>query len=421
MPPDRLDDRDDGRLAHAAASTSSVNAAPRVSVIIPVRNAAPDLRQCLSCLAKSDYHDYEVVVVDDASTDGTPAVAREFDARLIELPQRGGPAAARNAGSHAARGALLYFIDADVCVHPDTLTRVARLFDDDPELSAAFGSYDAAPLAPQFLSQYRNLLHHFTHQAARRDAATFWSGCGAIRRDAFFDMGGFDHGYGRPSIEDIELGVRLFKDGRRIILARELQVTHLKRWTLWNLIRTDVRDRALPWTRLILREKSLPNDLNLKGSQRGSALLSALLVLTWIVGVAFFPWTGLLPLLCFALIYLVDRYGHAPTHRDRSVHEAREAERVASAGVRRFAAPAAFLVIVAATLAAGPWTTGYVAWMLACQFILAPILALNSGFYRFLARERGLAFAALVVPMHVLYYLYSSAAFAWVVVTGRST
>jgi hypothetical protein len=137
-----------------------------------------------------------------------------------------------------------------------------------------FGSYDTTPRAQGVVSQYRNLLHHFVHQHGNSDASTFWAGCGAIRRTVFEDVGGFDEKrFPRPSIEDIELGYRLRQAGYRILLDKSLQGKHLKRWTLYSMIRTDITCRAIPWSRLILESKQAPDDLNLKGGQRLSAAL----------------------------------------------------------------------------------------------------------------------------------------------------
>lgn len=87
----------------------------------------------------------------------------------------------------------------------DAVDRVAMVFKREPDIAALFGSYDDNPGETTFLSQYRNLLHHFVHQQGCEDASTFWAGCGAIRREVFLSIGGFDEGYVRPAIEDIEL------------------------------------------------------------------------------------------------------------------------------------------------------------------------------------------------------------------------
>lgn len=208
---------------------------------------------------------------------------------VLERPQRGsgrsGPAAARNLGAQAARGSYLYFIDADCELHPDTLTNIARRFRENPELDALFGSYDNAPGAANFIAQYKNLFHHYIHQRGSETASTFWTGCGAIKRAQFLALGGFDiRLYRRPSIEDIDLGYRLKQAGGQICLAKEVQVKHLKAWTLLTLLKSDIFDRGIPWTRLILRAKVFANDLNLQTHNRVSVVAVYSLLLALLVG-----------------------------------------------------------------------------------------------------------------------------------------
>ncbi|MGQ0713960.1 MAG: glycosyltransferase [Gemmatimonadaceae bacterium] len=252
-----------------------------LSVIVPARNAEAVLPQSLGALLASDLprSAWELIVVDDASSDTTAHVARRYADRVVELPPERplGPAYARNRGCDAARGEIIVFVDADVCVHADTLRRFAQLFADDPALSAAFGSYDATPTAPGLVSQYRNLLHHYAHQTNGGDAQTFWAGCGAVRRDVFIDAGMFDEWhFPRPQIEDIELGARIRARGHRIALRPEIQATHLKRWTLAEVIRTDLLDRGVPWTRLLVQQDRLarPATLNLRTSEKVKTLVA---------------------------------------------------------------------------------------------------------------------------------------------------
>lgn len=251
-----------------------------ISVIVPVFNAAAYLETCLTAIRASFYTDYELIVIDDGSSDASPAIAQRLANRVVKLgPLPRGPAHARNEGSRVAAGDLLFFVDADIIIRPETLTLIAETFERDATLAAVFGGYDDNPAAPSFISQYKNLFHHFMHQQANEEGGTFWSGCGAIRRTLFLELGGFDaQGYPRPSIEDIELGVRLRAAGHRIRLNKRVQVKHLKHWTFGSLVKTDVFGRGVPWTRLIMRERHLPDDLNLRLSQRASAILTYLLV-----------------------------------------------------------------------------------------------------------------------------------------------
>jgi GT2 family glycosyltransferase len=262
----------------------------RISIVVPAYNNAGDLLECLAALARSAPADSEILVVDDASTDDTPARTEVAGFRVLRRSANGGPGAARNDGSRAARGEILFFVDADVVVAPDAIDRVLRTFAADAELAAVFGSYDARPRDSGVISRYWNLRHHFVHQHGNPNASTFWGGCGAIRRAVFEAIGGFDVArFPRPSIEDVELGYRLRAAGYRIRLDKDLQGTHLKRWSLLSVVRTDINQRAIPWARLVLESGAVLDDLNLKWGQRLSAILVALAGLFLALGV-FHAW-----------------------------------------------------------------------------------------------------------------------------------
>lgn len=207
-------------------------------------------------------------MVDDGSTDSSGDAARALGVRVIETGGRRGPSFARNLGARAAGGELLLFLDADVAIHEGTLAGIADRFEREADLDALIGSYDDEPSSPDFLSQYRNIQHCYVHRQAGRLASTFWTACGAVRRDVFMAHGGFDEN--RRAIEDIEFGYRMHAAARKIALDPELQVKHLKRWTVWNWLRTDIFVRAIPWTEVILKYRRMPDDLNLGWSQRAS-------------------------------------------------------------------------------------------------------------------------------------------------------
>jgi glycosyltransferase involved in cell wall biosynthesis len=250
-----------------------------ISVIVPARNAAATLGPCLDALRASVGPEREVIVVDDASTDATAAIAAAHGARVVALTRQSGAAVARNAGAAQARAALLFFTDADVLVRPDALARAVAWLTGVAGISAVFGSYTAETPHANFCSVYKNLVHHLTHQAARAEATTFWSGAGAIRADAFWAAGGFDPADTRTAdVEDIALGYRLTRAGFRVRLDRDLQVTHAKRYSFAGLVHSDVVHRAIPWTRLMLRERIFQRDLNTNGSGLTSALAMVLFV-----------------------------------------------------------------------------------------------------------------------------------------------
>jgi glycosyltransferase involved in cell wall biosynthesis len=274
-----------------------INKKPLISVIVPVYNGSKFLPSCLDALFASQYSSFEVIVVDDGSTDESAEISRKKGATVIpSLRRQSGPAAARNLAAEKTRGNILMFVDADVVVKPETLAKVAAAFNRQPEISALFGSYDDEPGEQNFLSQYRNLLHHFVHQNSNPQASTFWAGLGAIRREAFLAVGGFDcERFAVPSIEDIELGSRLRAAGHQILLDKDIQAKHLKKWTAGSVLQTDIFCRALPWSRLILTSHGLINDMNLKTNDRLSSGLVGL-------SVALFPFIFWKPILLILLV-----------------------------------------------------------------------------------------------------------------------
>jgi len=255
--------------------------APFFSVVIPVLDGGPSFRLCLSALRDSTFTDWELIVVDDGSEDGSDRVARDFTDRVLSTDGRRGPAAARNLGARHAEGEFLFFVDADCSLHRDALGIAARELRSDPGVDALFGSYDDRPTGVGVVSRFKNLQHHQVHQSAEEEAETFWAGCGAFRRSRFLELGGFDaERFGRPSIEDIELGYRLRADGGRIRLAKDVQVTHHKIWTLATLVRTDLLDRGVPWVVLLSENRGSKSALNLSWSGRLSLVLGLVLPAT---------------------------------------------------------------------------------------------------------------------------------------------
>ncbi|MFN8550073.1 MAG: glycosyltransferase family A protein [Candidatus Obscuribacterales bacterium] len=283
----------DNNKQSAKARSGPTTLSPNVSVIVPVYNGGDQFEDCLAAIARWKPTNWELIVVDDGSTDQSAALARHYGATVMSTEGRLGPGAARNIGSRYASGEYVCFIDADCEVNAVTFKNMAGILSRDTTIDALFGSYDTTPRAPSFLSQYKNLMHHWVHQNSSEDAATFWSGCGVVRRSLFLALGGFDVvTYKRPSIEDIDLGYRIKQAGGKIVLSKKVQVKHYKNWTLMCLLKTDVFDRGIPWTRLILSDKSrLINDLNLGNDQRLSLVVTYLLLLSLAL-IPFVPHAG---------------------------------------------------------------------------------------------------------------------------------
>lgn len=253
-----------------------------VTAIMPVYNGRAYLAESLPPLVDlvAAGRLQELIVVDDGSTDGSGSWAAQRGARVLQSAGRAGPGAARNRAAREAQSDLVLFVDADVVLHADAVDHLLRAFESD-DVVAVFGSYDDSPPHPAFASQYMNLRHHHVHHQAAGLASTFWAGCGAVRREAFLACGGYDaERFERPSVEDIELGLRLRRAGGQIRLVPEMQGTHLKQWTTWGVIHTDVICRAIPWARMLMTDPGAELDLNAGAAEQGKAILAGLFVLS---------------------------------------------------------------------------------------------------------------------------------------------
>ncbi len=224
-----------------------------IRAIVPARNAGDWIGLCIGALKDAGFKDTEIIVVDDGSTDATAQKAWDAGAQVISNSESRGAAAARNQGAQVSGpGDILLFVDADVAVHKDARHRLETFFKGHPDHVGVFGTYDANPASPEAVSRTRNLLHRFVHLENAGDVVSFWTGCGAVRAEAFETLGGFDAT--QEMMEDIEFGIRLADRGR-IRLDPDLQGRHFKRWTLAGIARTDLLHRALPWARLQQRQK----------------------------------------------------------------------------------------------------------------------------------------------------------------------
>jgi GT2 family glycosyltransferase len=255
------------------------------SVCIPVRNDLKNLRRCLSALANQDLSDCEILVCDDGSTTPlSPSDLQETGARFTLLRQKGqGPAVARNHIARVARGKYLFFMDADTVASAGVIRKAKQIVSENPDIPVFYGSYDDEPDSRTLVSEYRNLLHHYTHHQSAKKAetvTTFWCGCGVVLRELYLKFGGLSEGYDTPSIEDIELGTRLAAQGVPIRIFPQIQVKHLKKWTVKNWLYTDLFLRGIPWVRLMRASKQWSSQLNFSWAQRIASLAAVAFVLS---------------------------------------------------------------------------------------------------------------------------------------------
>ncbi len=230
----------------------------RVSIIIPTHNGAATLAACLDALQAASIAPYEIIVVDDASTDASAAIAERRGARVLRVNENIGAARAKNAGAAAATGAILFFTDDDVIISPDALARVADCLR-DARVAGVVGLLSAQIPFRDFASQYKNFWMRFSYERLPRERiGVFYTSIAAIRREIFHSLGGFDENYRGASIaEDTEFGQRAWAAGHNILLDPRIAGVHHKRYSLAQVLQTDFR-RARALTLMRLRKWGQP-------------------------------------------------------------------------------------------------------------------------------------------------------------------
>ncbi len=238
---------------------------PRLSVVVPVRNGERTIGRCLGALARSSHPSFEVVVVDDHSTDRTLEIVHRLPCRLVRLAGgRRGAAAARNAGAAAARGQVLFFTDADCIVLPDTLANAEAAVAEAAVAGTgqglvAGGTYTAVPAdASSFFSRFQSVFVH--HAEGRNPGGPDYLATHALvmTAAAFRASGGFAEG-GAPILEDVEFCHRLRRQGFCLRFDPAILVRHDFGYGLGRSLANAAR-KARYWVRYSLENRDLLRD-----------------------------------------------------------------------------------------------------------------------------------------------------------------
>lgn len=280
---------------------------PRLSVVIPAHNSSTTLTESVRAVVDAAGPFDEIIIADDGSTDGCVAALDQLllgSVKVVTSPRNIGKGPIRNLGVESSSGEVLVFVDSDVALERSALERIRAAFTSDPDRVALIGSYDDHPGDPGLVSQYRNLLHHHTHQTHGETATHFWTGIGAIRRDVFIEMGGLDTRRWARHLEDVEFGHRLIDAGHTIDVFPEIRGTHYKRFTVRSMVEVDLWHRAVPWSHLMLADGLRIDHFVVSPAQVLSgvfvAVLIVSLVLTPLVPTA--AWVALASLAAFIAV-----------------------------------------------------------------------------------------------------------------------
>lgn len=278
---------------------------PLISVIIPNYNGGETIGKCLEAVHSSGYPNFEVIVVDDCSEDGSAETVRLYPSRLVRLPVHSGAAKARNIGAEQSKGEALFFIDSDCLVRKDTLDIAGRAFTELGGKGSGViigGTYTPMPHDGGFFSAFQSVFINYSETKAK-EPDYIATHAMLISRKLFAESGGFPEDF-LPILEDVEFSHRLKKRGIRLVMAPGLAVEHVFNFSLLRSLRNAFR-KSRYWTVYSIKNKDLLSDsgtasAELKTNTLSFLLCSFLIVLHASTGRAFLVW-AVLPVLAVNL------------------------------------------------------------------------------------------------------------------------
>jgi len=220
-----------------------------ISVIVPVYNRQDVIEKCLRGIRESSYKDYELIVVDCASTDKTFLISKIYADIVIESFHNPERTQARRRGAEASKGQVIVNIDSDVVIKPNTLAIIGDYFLQHQDVDALTGCLSKENPWPDFFSQYKNLYMYYNFKRLPENITFLYGSIYAVKRDAWegpeFDI---------KIADDTALGQRLVSEGRKVVFLKELEVVHLKKHNFISFIKNDF---LIPfdWAKIFIRYK----------------------------------------------------------------------------------------------------------------------------------------------------------------------
>jgi len=278
----------------------------KISIIIPMYNSEKTIAKCIKSILNSNYKkNYEIIIVDDGSTDNSINIVKKFKCKLIKLKNNRGVANARNIGARYSRGEILFFVDSDTVLGPNSVNIIADTFEKNPRTSIVNGIYSKKSYDNRIFTLYKSLNHHYHGVKDVKYKSTFLSVfCGAIRKRVFIDMGGFDNNIKSAGGEDAEFGSRI-SDLYKIIWAPKVEAIHYYPGFIKSMIKYIKRGDINTFQ--TLKGKSLKNHPYLSIDEL-IAYVTSILILSTLLLILFFNFFKLkIFILLLFLIFVISK------------------------------------------------------------------------------------------------------------------
>lgn len=255
----------------------------RISVVIPSYNSADTIGECLRTAFASKYSNFEVIVVDDFSSDNSVEVIKKFPCSLICLEKRSGTSKARNTGANESAGEFIFFTDADCLLQEDTLSRINKALSGVDAATVIGGTYTKIPYDNIFFSIFQSVFVNYSETKNIENPDYIAAHAMIINARTFRDSGGFPEDF-MPIIEDVEFSHRLQRSGCSLLMDPDIQVRHIFNFSLVRSLRNAYRKSSY-WNMYSLSNRDMFTDSGSASTELktnvASYVLNIFLVLAW--------------------------------------------------------------------------------------------------------------------------------------------
>jgi len=217
-----------------------------VSVIIPNYQGGATIGKCLEAAFASRYRNFEVIVVDDCSTDNSIDVIKRFPCKLVQLNTHSGAAQARNIGAAHSNGDILFFTDADCLVQKNTLSLVSTAISSAGPNTVVGGTYTRIPFDTSFFSLFQSVFVNYSETRKMEHPDYIATHALAIDTRSFQKSGGFTEAF-LPILEDVDFSHRVRQHGYRLVMNPAIKVQHIFGFSLYRSLRNAIR-KSMYWT-----------------------------------------------------------------------------------------------------------------------------------------------------------------------------
>ena len=198
-----------------------------LSIIITTFNEEKYIANCLRSIFNNNFKDFEIIAVDDASTDNTVKIIKKYPVKFFKLKKNYGAAFAKNYAIKKSKSNLIFFIDADATLEKNALNEMIKIFKNNNNLSGVNGIWNEIPINKGYFPKFQSMDMNFAMQSmAKKKYSFFWGNGSLIKKNILLNIGGFNVNFKGAGAEDYDLALRISPKKKIFVKKNLVSISH---------------------------------------------------------------------------------------------------------------------------------------------------------------------------------------------------